>query len=200
VVAKPVVKLPLPPKAPSGPAHLSARVEADRLEANRPELVLLRCRTGGFGARALISWRLGAGVRAFGYGQPLDDAGLLVQLPDANRTAMTVDCTAESEEGQVVSAAVGLGPIVISSAAADQGGKLTVDGSGFAVQRGGDDAVWLVPGRGAAVRADHTCGGASWGETRIVACLPRLARGSYQVRVESAARLALGPALPVGAP
>ena len=41
---------------------------------------------------------------------------------------------------------------------------LTVDGSGFPAQRGDDDAVWLVPARGSAVRADHACKAAVWSE------------------------------------
>ena len=168
-----------------------AWLEAERLEGTRPEWVILRCRISGFPARPRFSWKLPGGVRTTS-NQPMDESALLVQVNDNLRTAETVECTAGSEKDPPqASAQLSLGPLT-PSAAKIAANQLTVDGSGFGAQAG-DDAVWLVPPRGRAVRADHACKGAAWSENHIVACLPALSQKSYQVRVQSGGRLGLGP-------
>jgi hypothetical protein len=168
-----------------------AWIDVERIEGTHPEWAILRCRTSGFKSRPRIAWKLPGGVRLTGAGQPLDEDALQVQLNDNLRSAEIVECTATSDKE--AAARVALGPCKISAAriAAE---LLTVEGSGFSTPAGGDE-VWLVPARGRARRADHECKGGAWSDTRIVACLPRLGKGAYQVRVQSAGRLVLGPAV-----
>jgi hypothetical protein len=171
----------------------SARLEATRLEATRPELVLLQCRASGFPARPKFSWKLPGGVRTSGV-PPLDHGSLLVQLADNLRHAELVECTATSEGNLTATAELALGPITVSSAKVE-GSLLTVEGSGFGAKAGTADGVWLVPARGRALATLTPCKGASWSETKIVACLPATAQKPYQVRVQSGGRLGLGPPL-----
>jgi hypothetical protein len=173
-----------------------AWMEAERLEGTRPEWVVLRCRISGFPARPRFSWKLPPGVHPISTSQPLDEGALLVQLNDNLRSSEVVECTAGSDKDPpTATAQLALGPCTPASAKI-AAGQLIVDGNGFG-DKGAADAVWLVPARGRALRADHACKGASWTETHIVACLPKLAAKSYQVRVESAGRLALGPLVTV---
>jgi hypothetical protein len=177
--------------APHGCRVPSARLEVLRFEAARPELLVLRCRASGFRLRPRYAWKLPTGVRAFTSGEATDEDALQVQVIDGARGALDVECTA-LDEPDVATARVRLGAGQIKEAKV-AAGQITVDGGGFGEERGSDDAVWLIPGRGAAVRADHDCKSASWSDGHIVACLPRLAQKNYQVRVESGARLLLGP-------
>jgi hypothetical protein len=162
-----------------------AWLEAERLEGTRPDWAVLRCRTTGFPSRPHYTWKLPATVHSVG-GQPLDDDALLVQVADNLRGAEIVECIADD-----VGARLALGPGAITTArlAANQ---LTIDGSGLG-SAGPDAAVYLVAPRGRAVRTDGACKAASWSDTRIVVCLPTLSGKAYQVRVESAGRLVLGP-------
>jgi hypothetical protein len=189
-----------PVAAPSGCRAPRARLEALPLPGARPEQLVLRCQASGFPARPRYSWRLPAGVRAGGSGQPLDEDALLVQLSDGSKAAELVECSAIGDGGALIATArLALGPSTVS-AAKESAGVLSIDGSGFPAQRGDDDAVWLIPGRGPAVRADSACKAATWSETKIAACLPKLPKKTYHVRVQSGGRLALGPSLPLGTP
>ncbi len=179
-----------------------ARLESELLQATHPELVLLRCRISGFRGRPRFSWKLPSGVRLYASNEPVDEGALLVQVNDTPHPEL-VQCDAIHEPDSAT-ALLALGPSQVTAAHAAAAtatavALLTVDGSGFTVERGEDDAVWLVPARGVAVRADHACKLASWSESHIVACLPKLASGSYQVRVQSGGRLAAGPSLTLGA-
>jgi hypothetical protein len=177
--------------APHGCRAPSARLEVLRFEATRPELLVLRCRATGFRLRPRYSWKLPTGVRAFTSGEVTDEDALQVQVADGARGALDVECTA-LDEPDVATARVRLGAGQVTAAKA-AAGQLTVDGSGLGEERGPDDAVWLIPARGAALRADHDCKSATWSDGRVVACLPPLAPKCYQVRVESGGRLLLGP-------
>jgi hypothetical protein len=168
-----------------------ARIEVERLEGTRPEWAILRCRASGFTNPPRFTWKLSAGVRPIGVNQPLDGGALLVQLADNLRGSETVDCVAADKDVQAA-AQLSLGPCQVTAARV-AAGVLTIDGSGLGLQAGPDDGVFLVPPRGLTRRADHTCKGGSWSDTRIVACLPSLAKQGWQVRVQSGGRLALGP-------
>jgi len=179
------------------------RLSATPLEGTRPQLVLLECNLSGFPARPRFAWKLPPGVKTSGT-PPLDEGALLVQLADRLRTAETVECTAIGEgdprksgpgPGNLTATArLALGPLEINAARA-AGSQLTVEGAGFGPQAAEDDAVWLVPARGRALKADHACPGASWSESKLSVCLPKLSKDPYQVRVQSGGRLALGPAV-----
>jgi hypothetical protein len=176
--------------APNGCRAPRAHIEVVRLVATRPQLVLVRCRTTGFASPPKFSWTLGPGVRTTGYGERTDEDALMVQLLSP-KGALTVQCNA-SVDGASASAEVGLGPIAINKAKL-AGTALTIEGGGFSTHRGPDDAVWLVPARGDALRADSACKGAVGGDARIVACVPAPLKSAYQVRVQSGGRLGLGP-------
>jgi hypothetical protein len=166
-----------------------AWIDVERIEGTRPEWAILRCRTSGFPKRPRFAWKLPGGVRPTGVGQPLDEDALQVQISDNLRSAEIVECAASGDKE--AAARVALGPCKISATRlAAQ--LLTVEGSGFGSEGSGDE-LWLVPARGRARRADQGCKGGSWSDTRIIACLPPLAKGQYQVRVQSAGRLVLGP-------
>src|SRR5581483_3518684 len=183
--------------APSGCGRLrGARVDVTRVETVRPEHAILRCLVDGGRAPIAYSWRLTPGIHQAGYGVPGDEAAMLVTVEPIKTTqAGLVTCTASDASGQSVSASVALGPMAITRAAAGPG-TITVEGSGFGV-RGADDAVWLVPARGAALMADSSCKQASWADAKIVACVPPPDGRVREVRVESGGRLALAPSGPV---
>ena len=174
-------------------ARPAVRIEVERVEGTRPELVLLRCIPSGIGGHPRFSWHLSPGARTSGI-PPLDEDAILVQLADG-KNSETIECVLFGENNLTLTAQASIGPLAVSSAKLD-GAQLTVEGSGLGGKPTRDDAVWLVPARGRALRADHACKSASWSESKIVACLPALEKKPYQVRVQSGGRLALGPQIP----
>jgi hypothetical protein len=171
-----------------------AQLEVRVIEASKPQLAWLRCRTLGLGAPVKYAWKLGASVKQVGYNIPRDEGALLVQLPDAPAgSAVHVECTATDADGATASASTTLAPIAVKSAAI-AAGVLTVDGAGFGPERGTDDSLFLIPSSGPTMRADHACKQASWNDVRIVACAPAGVHGALPLRVQSGGRLAAAPA------
>jgi hypothetical protein len=182
------------PSLSTSRAHV--RVALSRYDGS--EMVMARCLVDGASGPVRYAWKLGGAVRAVGWGVALDEEALLVQpVGPPNPPASIVECRvtpAASDGGAgTISAWASLAPLLVRGVSATRE-RLIIDGSGFGPSRGDDDAVYLVPARGAELTADHGCAGASWSDSRIVACPPRdAAPGPYQLRVESARRLALGP-------
>jgi hypothetical protein len=189
-----------PPLSGAGCSRPRARLTVSRFEGARPELALLRCQASGLRPPIKYAWKLGAALRPYGWGNPVDEETLLVQVSEPP-AGMTIDCSA-SDGTLTASASADLAPVTVTAVSAPQpspGAPLTVEGTGFGPAPGPDDALYLVPRGGAAVRVDHECKDASWVDTRIVACLPHdLERRMYQVRVQSAGRLGIGPVVTVG--
>jgi hypothetical protein len=169
------------------------RLEAEPIEGTHPALVLLRCIASGIPGHPRFAWHLSPGARTSGV-PPLDEDALLIQLSDT-KSAETIECVVFGENNFTASAEVSVGAIAISGAKLD-GAQITVEGSGFGGKPAPNDAIWLIPGRGRAIRADSACKNASWSETKLVACLPPLDKKPHQLRVQSGGRLALGPLLP----
>jgi hypothetical protein len=148
---------------------------------------------------------MGAAVRPVGVSVPLDEETLMVELHGPpNPAASTLECrvTPLGTDGGAASASPlmiawqSLAPVLVR-AVSGAPGRVVVEGSGFGPTRRPDDGVWLVPASGSAVMADHACKEAVWSDGHIVACAPRgILPHPYQVRVESAGRLGLGPAWP----
>jgi hypothetical protein len=189
-----------PPLSGAGCSRPRARLTVSRFEGTRPVLALVRCQASGLRPPIRYAWKLGASLRPYGWGNPVDEETLLVQASEPP-TGATIECSA-SDGISTASASADLAPVTVTAVSAPQpspGAQLTVEGSGFGPARGPDDALYLVPRSGAAVRADHECKDASWVDTRIVACLPRdVERRPYQVRVQSAGRLGIGSVMTVG--
>ena len=167
-----------------------ARLTATLLEAARPPEAWLRCQTVGLTAPVKFQWKLGQAVKQVGYNLPRDEGALLVQLPDPPvGPSSRVECIATAPAGAPASATTTLAPINVTQVTVPAGGPITVEGSGFGPLRDAGDGVFLVPSRGAVVRADFACKQAMWTDAKIVACLPAGASGKWQVRVQSGARL-----------
>ncbi len=166
------------------------RLEAEPLEGTHPPLVLLRCIATGIPGHPRFAWHLSPGARTSGV-PPLDEDTLLIQLSET-KSSETIECVVFGENNLTATAQAAIGPLVISTAKLE-GSQITVEGTGLGGKPAREDAVWLIPTRGRAVRADASCKAASWSEAKIVACLPSLEKKPYQVRVQSGGRLALGP-------
>lgn len=171
----------------------STRLTVTALEGTQPLLVLLTCEVEPAPARPFYRWRLGdlAPLRP----APLDVKALLVLAPPADAPGALVACSAASASGARAWAEELVLPMEVggvSPSCAAPGAPLVVVGHGFGSQRpsGAADGVWLVPRRGSALRASQDCPGAVWNDRRIVACVPPLDHGSYEVRVERGQRLA----------
>lgn len=168
----------------------SLRVEAHALDGTRPPQWVLRCETQNFKGPVKVQWRFPAGVKQIGWGTPQDEPTELVQPPET--TASWGECTATGADGVVLRASHSMVPISISAAPATAkvGELFVVRGAGFGPSPSGEDGIWLVPPRGAAIAADN-CKGASWGEAAVSACVPAAARGrTWLVRVQSNETLA----------
>jgi hypothetical protein len=165
-------------------------IEASRLVGTRNDQVLVRCRQSGLAEPLVYAWTLGSAAGG-GPGSSIRDqpALLLSSAPNAVAANTQVTCTISDAGGRKLSASVLLGQIAVSAARLDHE-TLVAEGSGFGPTRGADDAIWLVPARGAARPADHACKDAVWSDARIVACRPpSLLPGRYEVRVQSTGRL-----------
>jgi hypothetical protein len=173
-----------------------AHVETTRFDGVRPETFVVRCRVDDAPGPLVYTWKLGSAVRLAGWAAPTNEESLLVQLHDPPIPAgSTVDCRATplGVDGGAPSWSAWQSLVAPEVRAASGADRLTVDGSGFGAERGEDDRVWLVPARGDAIALDHGCAGASWSDAKIVGCVPTGVSGAYQVRVESAGRLGVGP-------
>jgi hypothetical protein len=146
-----------------------------------------------------IAWKLANNVTQVGFGVPsADERALLVQLPDSGAWAR---CTATGKTGPGVTAERSLNPpLIINAPTKLKLGdkvpeKVMLQGRGFGPTRGPDDAVYLVPGWGAAQALDHQCKGAAWSDSSITACLPAsVPAGPFELRVQAGDELALAAA------
>jgi hypothetical protein len=178
-----------------------AWIEVQRLSGSRTELVQARCLTRGLKEPIVYSWKTGSSLRQY-TSMPRDGAALLVDVLNPNATS--IDCHA-GPPGNVVTAWTSLAPVVIRSVTVLDAGKpapagttasvghgLAVEGTGFGVQPRGEDGIYFARARGRTYVANHSCTGAVWTDTRIVACVPPgVTAGLWQVRVQAGGRLGL---------
>jgi hypothetical protein len=169
----------------------SARLLVTRyVESNQ---TLLECRVRGISTPVQFRWTFGAALHP-----PRTPAGSTVlagtDLKPKSGTGEAA-CEATGANGEHASVATSiLEPklVVKPVIAATVGGPITVDGTDLGSKRNPSDTLWLVPRWGRPHAADHDCHDAAWSDIQIRACVPDIAPGHYQLRVESGNRLGVG--------
>jgi hypothetical protein len=174
----------------------AAQLTQRRLDGPRPPQLMLRCRATGLKPPVKYAWRFAPSVRQVGWQVPVDEAAMLVTIPDTPPLPVWAECTATGEDKVEVRASRSLvAPTVTIASAAAHGGELvSVRGEGFGPQRSAGDGLWLVPGWGRARALDHACKGASWSDSVVIACVPPSLSGTYELRLQTGGELASAPA------
>ena len=179
-----------------GCAPPRARVTIEAVQASRPTLAWARCLTVGLKPPVTFAWKVPLELKTIGWNAPQTEGALLLQVPDAPKHSSRLRCAATDGSGASVIATAVYGPLVVTKVAPGEG-TLTVEGSGFgpppAPDERGEDGVYLVPPRGPAILAVQACPAATWGDEKIVACMPPGVKGTFALRVASGGRLAQAP-------
>src|SRR5258708_5010904 len=81
-----------------GPRPRAAQLPHRRLDGPRPPQLMLRCRATGLKPPVKYAWRFAPSVRQVGWQVPVDEAAMLVTIPDPPTLPVWAECTATGED------------------------------------------------------------------------------------------------------